>query len=71
MHGKFPVLYNRNITNKYSKNSQIPLFFKIISVLSLFLKYLAIYYFFKIRVFETRVLKSSSIKNDVDVDYFN
>ena len=43
--------------------SKIPLFFEIINVLSLFEKYLTMYYFFEIRVWhETRVSWKSSLE---------
>ena len=41
------------VMQQLGKNSQTSLFFEIISILLLFEKYLAIYYFFKTRVYET------------------
>ena len=43
------------------KNSQIPLFFEIISVLPLFEKYLAIYHFFETLVCETWVSHETQV----------
>ena len=43
------------------KNSQIPQFFKIISVLPMFEKYLAMYHFFKTRVFENRIWHGTQV----------
>jgi len=51
---------------RLSKNSQIPLFFKIICVLPLFEKYLAIYHFFKTRVLETQVWHGTWVHTKLD-----
>ena len=52
--------------------SKIPLFFEIINVLSLFEKYLTMYYFFEIQVWhETRVYENRvSWKSSIETFFF-